>query len=134
MIKLTIKYTDFNDNEVEEDVYFHFSQDEMFDYIRENREYIAGEVSNALTTEDYIETYKAVRDLVVAAYGERSKDGRRFVKNEETKLNFVETPRLDVVLEQILESDETMKRFINGILPPKMRDVVLKEVERLENK
>lgn len=124
MIKVPIKYTDFNDQEVEEDIYFNFTQDEMLEFIRKNRRSIGGRMAKAVKDDDWIEAYKVVRDLIIEAYGERSEDGRRFMKSADIRRNLTETPVLDTVIEEVMKDEKSANTFINSLIPPKMREII----------
>lgn len=120
MFKLEIEYKDYNDNDIKETVLFHFTQDEMLQFIKNNRSRLRGEMSKAIAEEDYIGAYQFVRELVLDAYGEKSEDGLRFIKNDDTRLNLTQTPRLDAVIEKVFTSEESGRAFVQAILPPKM--------------
>lgn len=134
MLTYKIKYIDLMDNEVEETVRFHFTQDEMLSFIRERRSVMAGELAKIQDDSDYLSGYAFVRDLVVRAYGERSEDGKRFIKNDEVRSNLTDSPLIDAVMETLFETEKTTQAFIDGVMPPKMRDLMNTEVAKEEAK
>lgn len=124
MFKLEIEYTDYNGNDVKENVFFHFTQDEMFAFIRENRDVLKGEMSKAVSEQDWLLAYNFIRKLVLKSYGEKSKDGLRFVKNEDTRLNLIETPRMDAIVDKVFGDEKTAQTFVRAIIPPKMVELL----------
>lgn len=124
MFKLEIEYTDYNGNDVKENVFFHFTQDEMFAFIRENRDVLKGEMSKAVSEQDWLLAYNFIRKLVLESYGEKSEDGLRFVKNDDTRLNLIETPRMDAIVDKVFGDEKTAQTFVRSIIPPKMVELL----------
>lgn len=130
MLKYKITYNNyFTDEEETEDVYFHFSQDEMREYIRKNRKRLQGKLRKTADEEDYLEAYSFVRDLMIQAHGVRSDDGKRFIKNSDTRTEFTQSPLLDACMDKAFEDEKSAQAFINGVMPAKMRDLIEKELE-----
>ena len=66
---------------------------------------------------DNSELWKAFRDIVLLAYGEKSDDGERFMKSEEISKAFEETEAFSVLIMELIEEDDAASDFINGIMP-----------------
>lgn len=119
MLKKTIKYTDYNGNEREEDFYFNLTKAECAKLEMSTEgglEALANRMIQAQNGKEIIETFEKI---VFMAYGEKSPDGRRFVKGENQELAkaFAETPAYDQLFMELITSDETMADFVNGIIP-----------------
>lgn len=125
MLKKTIKYTDYNGTEREEDFYFNLTKAECYELQLSTEgglEAMANRMIQAQNGEEIVRTFK---DIVLMAYGEKSPDGRRFIKGDrlpdklygEIALAFSETPAYDQLFSELVTSDETMADFINGIIP-----------------
>ena len=82
MLKKTITYTDYNDNERTEDFYFNLSKAEVTEMELSTTGGLAEMIQKIVTTQDGPKLVKIFKDLVLAAYGEKSPDGRRFIKTE----------------------------------------------------
>ena len=130
MISYTIKYTDLFDNEAEDKVYFHLTKDEVYDLIAERRKTLLGQASRIQEDQDFLEGYQFVRDIVLRSYGERSDDGKRFIKTEEATTAFRQSLLFDEVLEKIFESDKSADAFVNAVMPPKMVELINKEQDK----
>lgn len=117
MLKKLIKYTDYDGNEREEEFWFNLSKADLarLEFSKEGGlEAVVKRLTNKLSGP---EIYKIFEEIILGAYGEKSDDGRRFVKSPELSKAFSETPAYDELLIEILQSEETAAAFINGILP-----------------
>lgn len=122
MLKKLIKYTDFDGNEREEEFWFNLSKADLarLEYSREGgMEAVVRRLQNRLSGP---EVYKIFEEIVLGAYGEKSDDGRRFIKSPELSKAFSETPAYDELLTDILSSEENMANFIYALLPEDMKE------------
>lgn len=117
MIKRTIKYTDFNDVKREEDFYFNLTKDEVLELQASvpggYGAYIEG-ISNA---EDIQAVYEQVKKFIDISYGVKSEDGREFKKSEELLNAFKSTNAYSALIFDMLDEQDSLVNFINGILP-----------------
>ena len=60
---------------------------------------------------------KIVKDLLLKSYGEKSSDGRRFIKSPELSEAFSQTEAYTEVFLEVMASAENMAAFVNGIIP-----------------
>ena len=85
MITKNITYTDYNGLERTEKFYFNLSAVELSD----------GDIYDTLVkitnTEDPQTLLGLFKKIILAAYGEKSEDGRRFIKNDEIRSAFSQT-------------------------------------------
>ena len=63
-----------------------------------------------------IETFK---DIILRAYGEKSPDGRRFIKNQEVRDAFAQTEAYSKLFMEMATDAKAASEFVNGIVPPK---------------
>lgn len=118
MLKKTITYTDFNGVERTEDFYFNLSKTEL----QEMELSIEGGMSAKLAAIQAAKDMKEMRNffefVIRKAYGEKSQDGRRLMK-EDGKLaqGFIETPAYDILFQDLLLGENTLTEFLMGIVP-----------------
>lgn len=62
------------------------------------------------------------KKLLLMAYGEKSPDGRRFVKSEELSKAFSETPAYNHLFMKLATDDEYAAKFVNGIMPKELQE------------
>ena len=118
MLKKTIKYVDFNGAEREEDFYFHLSTPELTrleaQYNGDVMEFAAETIQN----EDFMGMVKVLEDLLLGSVGEKTADGRSFMKSEEIRSRFEHSPAYAVMFEEIFTDPEASLAFGSGIVSP----------------
>jgi hypothetical protein len=117
MLKKQIKYTDYNGTEREETFYFNLSKVE----VAEMEMSVSGgwvqwveKVVEAQSEPELITIFKAV---ILKAYGEKSPDGRRFIKTEELSKGFSETEAFVELFMELATNADAAATFFNGIVP-----------------
>ena len=117
MYRKKITYTDYNGVERTEDFYFNFTKAELTE-MELTTEGGFGEYITAITqANDHSHIVKVFKDLLLKAYGEKSADGRRFVKSEEISNAFAQTEAYsELFMELATNSDEAVK-FFEAITP-----------------
>ena len=128
MYKMTEKYEDYNGNQREEDFYFHITKAELMeiDFIMEGG--LQKTIEKIISTQDKKALIEIFKKLVVAAYGEKSADGRRFMKNDEVKKNFTETEAYSQIFMKLATDDKEANAFIAGVMPKDLQE----EAKRIE--
>lgn len=129
MLKRPITFEDFDGNTVTETYYFNLSKSEI---VTLQAGYTGGveafieRISRAGDTAALVEEFKK---LILLAYGERSEDGRRFVKNDQLREEFTQMPAYDVLFMELATDADAAADFITGVIP---RDVAkaIEEEER----
>ena len=117
MIKKTIKYVDFKGNEREEDFYFNLSKPELMEMELTTKggmsDYLE-KIVKAQTKEELIKWFKLI---ILKAYGEKSEDGRRFIKSEELSTAFSQTGAYEKLYMELVSDEQKASDFINAIVP-----------------
>jgi hypothetical protein len=117
MLKKTIKYVDFNGKEREEDFYFNLTKAEVI----ELETSIQGRLSNTLReiveSNDEKQIIERFKDLILRAYGEKSPDGKRFIKSQELRDAFSQTEAYSELFMELSTNADAASAFVNGIVP-----------------
>ncbi len=87
-------------------------------------------VKRLTQTENTKEAYELFKDLILASYGEKSEDGKRFVKTKELTESFEQSPALSELIIEFLTTPELGAAFIEATLPAKL----VKEVKEAQSK
>ena len=101
MIKKTITYKDFNDNERTEDFYFHLMESEILEMEMGVKGGLTEMINKIVATQDAPKLIELFKDLVFKAYGEKSADGRQFMKSKELSKAFSETPAYSIIFMEL---------------------------------
>lgn len=121
MLKKSITYTDFNGEEVTEDFYFNFTRTEIMNLEVSIRGGMSKRLEEIIKNQDPHEMVVQFQDLILLSYGEKSEDGKRFIKNDELRKNFEQSSAYDVLIWQFTTDDKAASDFVNGIVPQNMR-------------
>lgn len=117
MLKETIKYVDYNGIERQEDFYFNLSETEIVEMASTTEGDLSEELKKMVESKDGSRIMKTFKDLVARAYGEKSADGRRFVKSPEISKAFFETEAYNKLFMRLVTDPDYAANFIAGIIP-----------------
>lgn len=121
MFAKTITYKDFNGQTRTEDFFFHLTEAEVIEWLTTNTDATLDEVLNNMRRKSDISgLLSATKDLIYRAYGEKSVDGRRFIKTPEVKANFMETNAYSNLFMELCTDAEKSAEFLNNIIPEDM--------------
>lgn len=121
MLKKTVTYEDYNGVERTEDFYFNLTKSEIMKLeMGTDGGYaeMLQRISNAKNAPEIMTQFERILKL---AYGERSDDGRRFVKSEAISDAFLQTPAYDTIFMELCTDAEAAAKFINAIVPKDMQ-------------
>lgn len=128
MQKLTIHFENFDGETVSEDLYFHLNIKEL-QAMEEWPVPLTKRIADLTNTQDGKKAFELMRDIIEAAYGERSEDGKRFVKNEEVLKNFTQGLAYDEVIIKFIDGSMDLAKFIEGLLPKKVFELAKKNAK-----
>ncbi|MDY6058103.1 MAG: hypothetical protein SPI36_02515 [Candidatus Onthovivens sp.] len=117
MLKKTITYTDYNGVERKEDFYFNLTKAELMEMEMSTEGGLAERIQKVVDTKDVPSIIKIFKDLVLKAYGEKSADGKRFIKSKELSEAFAQTEAYSILFMELASDADEASKFINGIVP-----------------
>lgn len=117
MIAKTISYTDYDDNERTETFYFHLSKAELTEMELSTEGGLEKAIKKIISEQKIEELVKIFKGLILKSYGEKSPDGRRFVKSEELTAEFTQTEAYSVLFMELATDDVAAIEFIEGLMP-----------------
>ena len=117
MLTKTIEYTDYNGVERSEDFSFNLTKAEIMEMEMSIVGGLAELINKIVAAQDAPQLIKLFKDLILKAYGEKSADGKRFVKSDELREAFSQTEAYSILFMELAENADEASRFINGIIP-----------------
>lgn len=119
MLKETIEYKDFNDITRTEDFYFNLSESEVVEMVAMSEEDLSEKLKKIVAAQDGAEIMKTFKDLLLRSYGEKSADGKRFIKGDNFELAkaFTETEAYNKIFMRLVTDPDYAARFVNGVIP-----------------
>lgn len=127
MLKKTITYTDYNGNERTEDFYFNLTKSEILKLEMGTSGGLAQTMQRIINEKENPAMIKLFEDLVLGAHGEKSPDGKYFIKNDETRANFAATEAYSMLFMELATDAEKASEFIKAIIPKDLADEVNKQ-------
>ena len=122
MLKKTISYTDYNGIERKEDFYFNFTKAELTEMNLSVKGGFQAMIQKIIDTQDVPEIAKIFKDMIYKAYGEKSPDGRRFIKSPELSEAFAQTEAYSELYMELATNSKAAADFVNGIIPAGLVD------------
>lgn len=119
MLKKVITYTDYNGIERTEPFYFNLSRIEVSE-MEVNADSEGGYmemVQKIIDSKNNKALWDLFKSFVLASYGEKSSDGKRFEKDEALTKAFTQTEAYVVLMTELTTKDGAAAEFINGIMP-----------------
>lgn len=117
MYKKTIKYTDYNGNQREEDFYFNLNQTELKKMELTTDGGFGAKVERIVAALNMPEIYAVFEEIIFKAYGEKSPDGKYLEKSDAISTRFSQTEAYNVLMEEVTSTAEAAAAFINAIIP-----------------
>ena len=122
MLKETRTYTDYDGVERTEDFYFALSKAELAEMELSTDGGMQAMIEKIINSKDNKKIVEIFKEILLKSYGEKSDDGKRFVKSPELSKAFSETPVYSDMFMELATDEEKASAFIDGILPSDMQD------------
>ena len=116
MLKKRVKYEGFDGEIIEEDLYFNLTRMDAIELsaLYESKD-LAAYMDEIVKKKDIASLYRVLKDIVLLAYGVKSEDGKRFIKNDVVKKEFEESLAFAQLIEDLHETDSALSEFVTGI-------------------
>lgn len=136
MLKKTITYTDYNGTERKEDFYFNMTKAELMEMELGTDGGMENLIQTVIDKQDIPRIMSIFKEIILKSYGEKSPDGKRFIKSEELSQAFAQTEAYSELFVELLSDAKAAADFMNGIVPAEIakqasesgRQNLLKEV------
>lgn len=140
MVVKKIKFTDYNGVEREEDFYFNLNKAEILNLQFSVNGGLYETLKKISMMKDDTQIVKFIQDIILKSYGEKSPDGRQFVKSEELMTNFMQTEAYSELLIELMSDAKKMGEFVRALmpqdvaknLPDNIEDMDFEDIEKLK--
>lgn len=121
MITKSIKYTDYNGVKREEKFLFNLSKAELMEMEMGTTGGLTETIRKIVETEDTPQIIRIFKELILKAYGEKSADGKRFVKVNDAgiplSIGFSQTEAYSELFMELSKDADAAAEFVKGIIP-----------------
>lgn len=132
MYKKNITYTDFNGDERTDAFYFNLSDAEILELQVSYGGDMSRIMTNMLEKRDAKGLLGIITDLIRTSYGEKSSDGKRFMKNQEVKDSFVTTDAYSKLVLELLNDEKEFEKFMTNVIPVAKREALNELIRKRE--
>lgn len=126
MVIKKIKYKDFNGVEREEEFMFNLTEAEITEMELMTEGGLSDSIKKIIAAQNTPQIIETFKNLLLKSYGQKSADGRLFIKNEKLTEEFTQTNAYSQFFMELATDDKAAIAFINGIIPESMRERVAK--------
>lgn len=126
MLKRNITYEDFDGNSVTETFYFNISKPELVELEVEKKGGFSDWIQAIIKAEDNKTVVEQFKRIVLLAYGVKSEDGKRFIKNDQLREEFSQTNAYNELFMELATQEDAAVRFLTGVLPKDMAEEIQK--------
>ena len=120
MLKKTVKYVDYDGTERVEDLYFNLTKAEVMEMELGTTGGMQKMLEKIVAAQDSKQIISVFKDIILRSYGEKSDDGRRFIKTQEITDAFAQTEAYSDLFMELATNADAASDFINGIVPQGM--------------
>ncbi len=117
MLKKKIDYTDYNGVERSEDFYFNLTKAELTEMELNTEGGYAELLQKIVNEKEITKLVPIFKQLILSSYGEKSLDGKRFIKNDEVRDSFAQTEAYSILFMELATNAESAADFVNNIIP-----------------
>ena len=121
MLKKVIKYVDYNGVEREESFYFNLSKSEIMEMQLGITGGMTEMLNKIIEEKDGKKIVEVFKDIILKSYGEKSPDGKRFVKSKELAEAFSQTEAYSELFIELSTEANSAAAFVNGIMPESIK-------------
>lgn len=126
MLKKEISFRDLDDNLVTDTFYFNLSKAELAEMELTRRGGFVAFLERIKDTEDQGEIIKTFKEIILATYGVRDEDGRRFIKSQELTDAFMQTDAYSELFMELATNAEASAEFIRKVVPASLAEEAAK--------
>ena len=117
MLKKTIKFTDYDNVEREEVFYFNLTKAELMEWEFSEKGGLKSKIEQIIAAKDVPSLASLFKDIIVKAYGVKSPDGRKFIKNQEVLDDFMQSEAYSTLYMELATDENAAKNFIESVIP-----------------
>ena len=117
MLTKSITFTDYDGVERTENFMFNLTKAEVTELNLTTEGGLQAVIQKIIDSKDVPEITRWFKKIIMMAYGEKSADGRRFIKSPELTEDFLQTEAYSELFIELLTDENAAAAFVNGIVP-----------------
>ena len=117
MLVKKVGYTDYKGVKREDELYFNLSKAEVAEMELSHEGGLSAKIERIVATQNGGEIIALFKDLIIKSYGTISDDGKRFIKNDKLREEFLQTEAYSELFMELASDADAASAFVNGIIP-----------------
>lgn len=123
MYKKQLTYSDLNNEQVTEELYFNLSKRDALSLLAKytdgtlDEKNLNDKFEKLTKSKNVFKMVEFIEDFILSAYGEKSEDNRYFIKNKEVRNKFENSVAYAELFEQLFTNENELMNFIKGVMP-----------------
>ncbi len=113
----TITYTDFDDVERTDKLYFNLTKAELTELQLTTEGGLENHIKKIIQSKDTAEIIKTFKNIITMSYGEKSDDGKHFMKSHDIVEAFTHTQAYSDLFMELATDEKAATEFLKGIMP-----------------
>ena len=126
MFSRTFEYIGYDGNPHKDTWWFNLSEAELYKLELSNLGGMNGMMNKLLRESKPGEIVDLFEKLILSAVGERSVDGRKFIKNEEIRQDFYQSRAYSDLFVELVKSGDKLAEFLRGAIPAEVAEALAK--------
>lgn len=126
MIKKAIPYIDYDGEPQVEVCWFNFSKAEVLEMNMEQEGGLYAFVRRIMNSDDNKKIVETFKELILKSYGQKSLDGKRFIKNAQIREEFACSEAYSELFIELSTNAQSAAEFFAGIIPEGLDEVAEK--------
>lgn len=117
MLKKPITYVDYDGNTRTDNFYFNLDEAEILEMQMRYPGGMSAMLQKMVEEQDGAKILATIKEIIMLAYGEKSLDGKYFVKSEEKSILFTQSRAYSALLMELYRDAGAAADFMNKIIP-----------------
>lgn len=117
MLKRDVTYEDFDGEKATETFYFNLTKSEIVELEVAYDGGLQAALLRIVKTNDRKNLVAEFKRIILLSYGQKSEDGKRFIKSDELREAFSQTAAFDALFIELATNDDAAATFLKGIVP-----------------
>jgi hypothetical protein len=126
MLVKEIEYIDYNGTTRKEKFYFNLTKAEAMEWNLSAEGGLEEYIAKITAEQDGKRLVEIFKELILKTYGEKSLDGKHFIKNQDLRDKFSQTEAYSELFVELATNADSAVAFINGIAP-KVDNTIVKK-------
>lgn len=131
MLKRDITFEDFNGDKVTETHYFNLTGTELVELETAYSGGLEKNIETIVEAKDAKTLFAEFKKIILMSYGQKSPDGKHFIKNDELRELFSQSAAFDALVMEFFTDEAVAANFIKAVMPRDLAEAVEEDKKKI---